>query len=749
MKKSSISIIILAAAAALTLSCAKEAAPEQTPEAAKSEVSGGHTFTATMGQDTKVNIADDGACTWKAGDYILVFNGYGALEGSTEHENVGYDTSADNKYQFNGKAFGWGAATITYDGEIVAESIKVTDDMISADGKSLTFTTQVAEPTSDHYSTNWYFIAMSDWSMYAYAFFRNDGSVNWYAIQLYRIQSQTVLTSSERSILCWGECPVGKESFTLYHHDSQLRFTCSSTDYDQVTFEANGDASASNCINPNRKIYPKRVASYGASTWSSTYQSYYEYDRSTDKYSDGTNQCDKMYVTLSGNADDVYYVPVPADYTWANGITITLLKDGTAVKTLTINKSITTTHGQIINFGDLASVTPAKTYTSYYEMWEDGKAITIGDTKFDPADYSDWTVKHITADATKTDVFVNNSTSVICFISPDAKVTWDAIAYPATGSFVFIGDEIGTRSNMVFTNRFVPKGGVSLVAFKNLNVSTTSASDASVRNYNGFVQAADGAVTTAIVDDCQVDLTLTYGNGSFLSGSNGGWQNIVIMDSDFIFPGYKDSGIFTNQNGALIAVNRGDSVSGGRIVFTNNLCYTSDGKSPYYFNSSNTQLKLGCGVFLGSANSTFHSIDVENNTFIGAFYEISLFKTLTDNQLVDTDGSLTIENNLCYAPGDDTENSYTSLGFTSYFKIVQLTSAFTVPTTVSSTDRTTNWGWASLNPGRFQTYGDRGAKTFSADPFDTSDGATYEPSTGTFVLSATAKSAAGSVGASR
>lgn len=742
MKKNISSIVMLAAAALLTLSCTKEAAPERTDE--EPAVTAGHTFTASLGRDTKVNIADDGTCTWKAGDYILVFNGYGAVNSN----NVGYDTSADNKYQFNGRAFGWGPATITYDGEIVAESIKVTDSMISADGKTLTFTTQVAEPTSEHYSTNWYFVAISDWDMYSYAFFRSDGNNNWYCVNLIRIQSQTALTSSKRSILCWGQCAVGEESFTLYHHDSQLRFTCSSTDYDQVTFAANGDASGSNCINPNRTIWVKRVVDYTASEWVSNYKSYYEYNRSANTYSDGTNQCDKMYVTLSGNTSDVYYVPVPADYTWGNGITITLLKDGSAVKTLTINKSITTTHGQIINFGDLASVTPAKTYTSYYEMWEDGKAITIGDTKFDPADYSGWTVKHITADATQTDVYAYNS-NVICFISPDAKVTWDAIAYPSTGSYVFIGDEIGTRSNMVFTQRFVPKGGVSLVAFKNLNVSTTSSSDDNVRSYTGYVQAADGTVTTAIVDDCQVDLTLSHGNGSLLSSSNGGWQNIVIMNSDFIFPGYKDSSIFTNSNGTLIAVNRGDSVSGGRIVFTNNLCYSSDGKSPYYFNSSNTQTKLGCGVFLGSPNSTFHSIDVENNTFIGAFYEMGLFKTTTDNQLVDTDGSLTIENNLCYVPGDDADNNYTSLGFTSYLKIVQLTSKFTVPATVSSNDRTTNWGWATLNTNRLQTYGDRSAKIFSADPFDTSDGATYSPSTGTFVLSNTAKSAAGSVGASR
>lgn len=727
MKKSSISIIILAAAAALTLSCAKEAAPEQTPEAAKSEVSGGHTFTATMGQDTKVNIADDGTCTWKAGDWIFVFNGSGEV-------TLKEDGTSSHNIPFSRAALGGGSAgTVTYNDEIVAETIQVTQDMISADGKSLTFTTQVATPT-DNYKM-WYFIAFSDWDTISSVTLREDQNLNYFSILLNRMQSS--VTSSTRQIVCWGQCGADDTAFTLYHHDSQFRFTCSSADYDEVQFAANGDASDSNYINPDRHIYPRRVKDYTASTWTYTYMTCYEYSRSTyNTYSDGTYISDRLNVTLSGNADDVYYVPVPELYTWANGITITLLKDGTAVKTLTISKSLSTSHGDIINFGDLASVTPAKTYTSYYEMWQDGKDITIGDTKYNKND-SGLTAVQVTSDSNFDTVWKGEG-SYIYFISEGVTLTNNKTYYPTSGSYVFIGDKIGTRSNVDFSLHFCPKGGTSLVAYKNLELAVVQSSTLASNVTNGLVVIADGILAKAVLDDCKVDLS-TRGRaaGMFASQSNSGITNAAIVDSDIIFPGEDNK--LTDNVGVFIFTSK-TAVSGGSLVFTNNLCYTADGKSPF---SGTTA--VGCGVAhdIWTGTLTYENIDFENNTFIGAFYLYGL--VVGAGQLVSSGGTMTISDNLVYVPSSNTS------GLAGYVKMVQLPAANITGVTATASN---NWGWAAAYTDgthnyAIQTYGNYSASVFSADPFDTSDGATYEPSTGTFVLSATAKSAAGSVGASR
>lgn len=363
-----------------------------------------------------------------------------------------------------------------------------------------------------------------------------------------------------------------------------------------------------------------------------------------------------------------------------------------------------------------------KEYTLYSEMWEDGKAITIGDASYSPDDHADWTAVMVTEDSPISTV--GRRTNAIYFISDGVTLTWDQAFYPENGSILFVGDKIGTRSSMVFSTTFSPKVGVALVAFKNLSISAPSLSAT-----NAFVSATDGAITKGVVDSCKVDLSTRGRFGAFFGGANGGWASVTIKDSDFIFPGSTNN--YTDVSGADIVINRNCAVSGGKFIFTGNLCYSADGSSPYV---NGTSVNCGVASDLWAGNMSFAEIDMEHNTFIGAFFKQSLI--LGANQLVETGGTLVIRDNINYVSDSN--------GFAGYVKFVQLIRGYTDGVNISASN---NFGWSPANY-RCQTYADYSATQFSADPYS-GTGAVFNPAGGVFVLNTTAQSEAAGAGAIR
>lgn len=363
-----------------------------------------------------------------------------------------------------------------------------------------------------------------------------------------------------------------------------------------------------------------------------------------------------------------------------------------------------------------------KEYSLYSEMWADGQAITIGDVSYSPADHAGWTTVQVTEDSAISSV--GRRTNAIFFISEGVTLTWDQTFYPDNGAILFVGDKIGTRSSMVFSATLSPKVGVELVAFKNLSISAPALTPT-----NALVSATDGAVTKGTVDGCKVDLSSRGRFGSLLGGANGGWTNVTIVDSDFILPGSTNN--YTDVSGAQIVINRNCAVSGGKFIFTNNLCYSADGSSPYVNGGG---VNVGVASDLWAGNMSFAEIDMERNTFIGTFYKLSLITGAT--QLVEVGGTLSIKDNINYVSDSN--------GFAGYVKLVQLIRGYTDGVSITASN---NWGWSPANY-RSQTYADYSATQFSADPY-TGAGATFNPAGGVFVLSTAAQGAAAGAGANR
>lgn len=431
-------ISAVAIAAATAASCQKEFIGNDnntnTPESSQLR-----TFTATIAAtdtDTKAAIADDGRFTFTEGDFIYIFNGSGVI-----------NADGSKGIQFRIGNFDYTSKTVLSDGSswgtgaVVAESIRITAEMISNGGKTLTFSTSVAEPAD---GGKWYFILADGGASWDYFTIRPDSDA-W-----------TRFFVNQDKIVCYAG--IDKASFNssiaLKHYDSRFRFKVSNiSDYDKVTITPNsGAVSTDNCIS-----------------------AIYEAKRGQNKYEVTTAK--EVSVALSADdASKVYYVGVVPNRTWAGGITFHLWKDGVEIKTLKISKDITIGVGDIIDFGDLAKVRPD--YTSLYEKYQAGYDINVGGVVVNKSTYGDATlltngtelVGGLKYDTYNKGVFFVEKGATVTCTTPPARLF-------CNGDVFIIGDaNDGTRSTLNLSTTsgslYVPDGAYG-IAFKNMEINNT------------------------------------------------------------------------------------------------------------------------------------------------------------------------------------------------------------------------------------------------------------------------------------
>ena len=441
-----------------------------------------HTFTATIAADTKAATADDGRFTFTAGDFIYIFNGDGVknADGNKGIQfNIGYFDYTSKDVQSDGSSWGSGA--------VVAESKRITADMISNDGKTLTFSTSVAEPADDG---KWYFLLA-------------DGGASWQSFTI-RPDSDawTRFIVNQNKIVCYAG--IDKASFNgsiaFKHYDSQFRFKVSNiSDYDKVTITPNsGAVSNENCISAN-----------------------YEAKRGQNKY-DIYAKKDVSVALSTEDANKVYYVGVVPNRTWTGGIKFHLWKDEVEVKTLTISKDITIGVGDIIDFGDLAKVRPD--YTSLYEKYQAGYDINVGGVIVNKETYGE--AKLLGNGATLS----GTSNKGVFFVEKGAKVlytsAWNRLF--EGGDAIIIGDATdGTRSTLEITGggllSYLPSGAYG-VAFKNIDIESTATQPL-------FNAGGSSKVSWIIFDNCK----LAGVTNALLLENNFGRAigKIVFKDSEF------------------------------------------------------------------------------------------------------------------------------------------------------------------------------------------------------------------------
>lgn len=539
-----------------------------------------HTFTATIAApegDTKADIADDGIFTFTAGDFIYIFNGNGVS---------GEDSSDSQAITFPIAKFNWGANKIQSNGtswdtgDVVAESIKITDEMISDGGKTLTFSSSVVEPAD---GGKWYFIMANGGSSWSKFYIRS--AKDWTKFVLDNSQ-----VDKKKNILCYAS--IDKSSFSgsiaLKHYDSQFRFKVSNnTDYDKVTITPNsGDITDANCIVGNYQVYAGRTPA---------------------KFEMLTNGKKDAVVTLSENADEVYYVSTVSERTWTGGITFHLWKDGVEKTQLTINKDISISAGQIIDFGDLAKVRPD--YTSLYEKYQAGYDINVGGVIVNKEKYPD---AKLLVDGT---VLSGSDNKGVYFVSADATIstagTWGSLF--AGGDVIIIGDSNnGKRSTLNITGSYplsnIPSGEYG-VAFKNISIESVSPQPL-------FNTAGEGKVSWLVLDNCKL---VTAGNGMFVFNNyprNIG--KVILKDSEFRI--IKDNAYLLTSSSLAV-----DEVTVDNCIF--------------YSNTSETAYKA-CLI-----DCTPAALTITNNTFVNVYsdYSSALFKIPSSLSIQPT-----VKNNLRY-----------------------------------------------------------------------------------------------------
>jgi len=249
----------------------------------------GMQFTAQFGS-TKIGIDALGKVTWTAGDVIVLYNGNNS------------------------------ASAIFTDGTCTSENIQiinVTDGMIGNDGKSVTFSVTISQPTGN----NWYAYATNDAKNINTILSSGAASMNF------------VSTSDASSIPFFAASKSAKTSSSLsFHHAAGLvKMVCSKTATKLVITSNSGSDIASGatvCVGASEKV---EVTDTIATT------------ASMNVNIEGVSAEDSVYVALIGK-------------TYKSGISIKAyngdVADASLVGQAKIEKAFTVTAGKIINIGD-------------------------------------------------------------------------------------------------------------------------------------------------------------------------------------------------------------------------------------------------------------------------------------------------------------------------------------------------------------------------------------------------------------
>jgi len=545
--------IIFAAIAALSaaVSCQKAEIPSDSPV-----VDGKLTFSCSA-EELKADIAEDGCPIWNVGDKIFVYNGEkGTIAGGVTKDIIYPKESAEPLVFYGESSF---TNPITNAADIV-ERVVLTQDMISADGKTASVTVSIKPAASTYFA-----IAEDKGSKQIYAFAYN-GKITTAQFHQHRVDGNVASSNAVR--LAVASCPKTSTELFFKNVLSQLKFTVNDgTAYNKIVFSANtGSANTFACGISN-------VFMQGN-------------DWGTAQNKTGTAAVHNL--TIGNKATGALYVPLYFKANLDKGITIDFYAkstDTTPTKTITINKPFRIERNQIIDLGNLDKLTPA-TKVSYYDNWEAGKDVIINGVAFNKTNFNK-PVYHITADTE-----INTSTELksldgIYFVDKDVNLTTGLAA--SYTDVIILCNEPNAKANLEIRKLeaggcpFRPTANGANLRIKGMNI-----------NLSGFyLQYVSGkTLGTTGIYECTINSATTR---VFYSNDNSVTKNTEIIDSDLklttgdfiLYEGTQnmnfDSVIIKNcqiwsskgvskkfqlfYNPATV------SATVGKIVFDNNTCY--------------------------------------------------------------------------------------------------------------------------------------------------------------------------------
>lgn len=337
-------------------------------------VSDSCTFAATIGDQTKLAISDDGKCSWSVGDVVIVYNG----------NNSGNVAIADGKFTSEN-----------------IQTISVTSEMLSNDNRTLTFTTDLAEPSG----SNWYLYAAH--SVPTVYMIRSNGSIISGAI------NETLQTQIPFLAMA-SVSKTATDAVNFKHVVGWLKMTVSAWKYKVEIKSNDSENPIVRCVD----------TAFSGSDLNITLRG----DVKPNLYNCKVNDA---------SPNKYFYAALMPD-TWGSGISFSIYSGSSTLdKTVPAGKSFKVEAGHVYNTGDLLGDHGEK--DTYYEMWEAGQSIQIGGVNYSKSSPSGLTAVHLTETVTLTAADCYNK---IFFIDPSASVTISN----RMDNTVFVGNKIGQRT---------------------------------------------------------------------------------------------------------------------------------------------------------------------------------------------------------------------------------------------------------------------------------------------------------------
>lgn len=395
-------------------------------------------------------------------------------------------------------------------------SITLTSDMISADGKTVTFT--VPSGVLNTSATKWYAFATNNPNA-IYRFLKNG------TISTREFAGSSHLGNGNMKIpyMAAASCTPDNLSLSFKHALCYLHYTCNAGS------TAHGFAFAGN-DESDTEIWGISINASGVA-------------------SKGSAKTPKFFNSVIGDTGTEGYIALAPGVTFAKGFTITAIKDdaGTANDaplSVTTHKSFTTVAGKYYELGKLNDIA---VYDNYYDLWNAGKDITVDGVVYNKATYTSTPV-HVTSNTTI------STESGIYFVDPSATLT-------VTGhqpNRIIIGNSMTERSKLALNSHFFISGK-NYILLKNLDITLSHSNNAM------FCLNAEGEATFSI-DDCYIDNTAQNKPLVNFNVANANPVKLSVINSDVQFKAE------TLQGALAYLENKGQNFS---VTVMNSVIYMS------------------------------------------------------------------------------------------------------------------------------------------------------------------------------
>ena len=579
-------------------SCQKEGGAPATVE----PITGHSTFTATIAApaeepDDKTTIDDNGRQTWRAGDQILVSNGKRYLNIADD----GVLSAPDSEYDAEKRR-------LSYNNEIVAEWITITSDMISQDGKTLTFTRNVANP----------------WSSGKFCFFVTGATPYVYSMN----GSGQVSTRRIAEVSATREEQVPQLIASCAKDETHISFKNTLA---FVSFKSSFDYYAATII-PNYKDDDDEKVNTGST---------YRLNPDLTGYETQSNKSRLLknagVSAIIANNHDAWLLPLTSGYSFTHGFTFILwnnsedyewakeknikqIRDkanwtGSPVF-ITTSNSFTPVRGDIIDLGDVCE------RFSYYARWQAGKSITIDGVAYnkntDP--FSEATVTRVTSNQ-------NIAGPGVYFVKDGVTVTLSA---NVEGDVIIMGDTVGTGLVGARGAELATSSGKCFqsgtVILKGLTVTHNGDS-----MFNG--------ASTVVIDDCYVKTVSYIYLATIPNDAN--VDKFAVVNSDIIV-----------RQGVINSLNLGSRTI-GTLKFSNSVLSRSEAVG-------------SAGICQGGSTTEVENCILTGNTLINFAHpgDIEKQKFSYDALQLKSVGSFTATNNYFYLANDGQQVNLNCVAYT-------------------------------------------------------------------------------------